>query len=116
MRVLVCGGRDYANIAKAYRALDAIHAKHTITLLIEGDAAGADRLGKQWASANGVPLATYPAKWREEGNSAGPRRNARMLLDGRPEAAVALGGGRGTADMVRRLNEANVPVWEIDRG
>lgn len=116
MRLLVCGGRDCTNATKANRALDAIHAKHTISLLIEGDAPGADRLGKLWALANGVPLATYPAKWREEGHAAGPRRNARMLLDGRPDAAVALGGGSGTADMVRRLREANVPVWEIDRG
>jgi len=116
MRLLVCGGRDYANAAKANRALDAIHAKHGITLLVEGDANGADRLGKLWALANGIPLATYPAKWREEGRSAGPRRNARMLLEGRPQAAIALGGGTGTADMIRRLREANIPVWEIDRG
>jgi hypothetical protein len=115
MRLLVCGGRTYADATKANRCLDAIHAKHIITLLIEGDAAGADRLGKLWAIANGVPLATYPAKWREEGRAAGPRRNARMLLDGRPEAALALGGDAGTADMIRRCREANVPVWEVDR-
>jgi len=116
MRLLACGGRDYTNRDKTWRCLDAIHRKHGVTLLIEGDANGADRLAKLWALERGIPLATYPAKWREEGRSAGPRRNARMLLEGRPQAAIALGGGTGTADMVRRLREANVPVWEIDRG
>jgi hypothetical protein len=116
IRVLAFGGRTYSNCAKVYRALDAINAKHGVSCIIEGDAPGADRLAKLWALDRGVLLETYPANWRKEGRAAGPKRNERMLREGRPDVGVAFGGDAGTADMVRRMKGAGIAVWEIDRG
>jgi hypothetical protein len=113
MRVLVCGGRNYDDEARVFAALDAVHRKHGISLLIEGGASGADACGLIWAVRNRVATKTIEANWAQYGRSAGPKRNQRMLDEGRPEAVVAFPGGQGTADMVRRAKKANVPVWEV---
>lgn len=113
MRILVCGGRDYADRAQVEAALDAVHRKHGITLLIEGGARGADRLARRWAERRAVPVRTCEAEWNKYRKAAGILRNARMLAEERPEAAVAFPGGSGTADMVARLRAAGVPVWLV---
>ena len=109
MVVLVCGGRGYINKTRVYETLDIIHSGETpITLLIEGGAAGADLLGKQWAVERKVPVKTYKADWLRLGNGAGFVRNQQMLDEGKPDLVVAFSGGRGTADMVRRAYLAKV--------
>jgi hypothetical protein len=115
MRLLVCGGRDYANRDRVYAALDRVHAKRGVTCVIDGAARGADTLAHNWAVERGIANERYPANWSRDGKAAGPIRNARMLLESSPDAAVAFGGGLGTADMVRRVKAARLPVWEIDR-
>lgn len=113
MRVLVTGGRKYQDQARVYSALDAVHAKHTITLIIEGGATGADRFARGWAIARGVPHETCDADWVRYGNAAGGIRNSQMLAEYKPEAVVAFKGGTGTADMVKKAEAAGVPVWRV---
>lgn len=105
MRVIVCGGRSYEN----WRAVSEVLKEIKPTVLIQGGAPGADRLAQKWADHNGVPVVTYPANWRV-GKKGGPMRNAFMLSDSRPDAVVAFPGGAGTADMVRKAEEAGIPV------
>jgi hypothetical protein len=120
MRLLVCGSRTWTDRARLRQVLDQLVREHgdgQVTV-IEGDARGADRLAGQLARRRGWALERYPADWRHEGRAAGPRRNARMLREGRPDLVVAftvgpLAASRGTADMVRRAREAGVPVHLI---
>lgn len=113
LRVLACGGRDYADREKVYEVLDEVRAASGISVLIEGEAAGADTLAKTWALRRGVPVERYPADWTKYGRGAGPIRNQRMLDEGRPDLVVAFPGGRGTADMVDRAKAAGVPVMVL---
>jgi hypothetical protein len=113
MRVLVCGGRKYADRDHVFGALDAVHRKHGITLIIEGGALGADRLGRAWAKSRGVPFETCEADWDRFGRSAGGIRNAAMLTRFDPQAVVAFAGKSGTADMVARAEAAHIPVWQV---
>jgi hypothetical protein len=121
MRVLVCGGRDYANRERLYNELDEMHhdpacgvrERGAVTLIIHGDASGADRLAAAWATENRVPVQAWPADWALHGLYAGPFRNAKMLAEGKPDLVVAFPGGRGTADMVRRARRAGVDVVEV---
>jgi hypothetical protein len=116
MRVLVTGGRKYANQGRVYSALDAVHAKHGITLLIEGGATGADRLARGWAITRGIPFEIEEVTkedWVRYGKRAGIMRNAVMLIKYSPEAVVAFKGGTGTADMVAKAEAAGVPVWRV---
>jgi hypothetical protein len=114
VRVLVCGGRTYADREALFRALDDVHMRvGPVTLIMHGGATGADRLGEAWAKAHGIAVDRYPAEWRIWGPSAGPRRNQHMLETGRPDLVVAFEGNRGTADMVRRARAANVDIIEV---
>lgn len=113
MRILVCGGRDYADQARVDQILDRVLAERGISVIIHGGARGADSLAGRWAASRGIEVAVYPADWNTHGKRAGPLRNQLMLDDGRPDAVIAFAGGRGTADMIRRARAAGLPVWEI---
>lgn len=108
-RVLVCGGRDYTNAEYMKLILD--QAKPSV--IIHGAAPGADSLAGEWARANGVPVEEYPARWEEEGPSAGPRRNLRMLAESNPELVIAFPGGKGTAHMRKVARAHGVHVVEV---
>ena len=110
--MLVCGGRTYADVDAVYAALDRAHAKRPITLLIHGDAAGADVLGAAWARLRCIPHLGHPADWSRHGKGAGPKRNQAMLSYWRPEGVIAFSGGAGTADMMKRARCAGLPVLE----
>ena len=110
-RLLVCGGRDYTDEAAAFRALDAADARRRITTVIHGAAPGADTLAGRWADLRGRECILFPAAWKTRGRAAGPERNARMLAEGEPDGVLALPGGHGTADMVRKARAAGLPVW-----
>ena len=110
MRIVVTGGRNFADPEAVSRALSAVHRKHGIDILIQGGANGADRLCAEWAWDRGIPVGTYNADWKAFGKGAGHIRNQQMIDEGKPDLVVAFPGGRGTADMVGRARSAGVPV------
>ena len=109
-RLLVCGGRDYDDGAAVEYYLSGLRPQ----VVIHGGAPGADSLAGAWAVRHGVEALVFHADWAREGKAAGPKRNARMLREGQPTCVLALPGGRGTADMVRRAKAAGVPVYEVE--
>ena len=109
MRLLVTGGRTYQDYKAVCHALDTLHAQTPITLLIHGNAQGADTLARKWAYTRGVPHSSFPAEWDKHGKAAGPIRNQQMLTEGHPNAYLAFPGGRGTQDMVSRCKRAGIP-------
>lgn len=113
MRVLVCGGRDFDDFDALCRELDGAHAANTINEVIEGGARGADQLAHDWAKLNGVQTIAYLADWETYGYGAGPRRNQRMIDEGKPDLVIAFPGGKGTADCVARARKAGIRVMEV---
>ena len=117
MKVLVCGGRNFADSDLVLETLDKIQAETPIDTVIHGGARGADSEAEYWAGLRQVDSHIYRPKWSAEGLRAGPLRNARMLDDGKPDLVVAFPGGRGTsdgtADMVRRARAAGIEVIEV---
>lgn len=112
MKVLVCGGRTYDRADRIEDVLNELHAERGFTQLIHGGAPGADTLADQWARRKGVPSTGFPADWTLHGSAAGPIRNQAMA-DELPALGVAFPGGRGTADMMRRLRLKGIEVIEI---
>lgn len=53
MRVLICGGRKFDDIALLYKTMNLIDARRDITTVIDGGAKGADNLGRQWGLSRG---------------------------------------------------------------
>ena len=120
MRLLVCGSRTWTDYRRLRRTLEATVAQRQAeaVTIIEGGARGADRMAGHLAYLHGWGLEVYPARWEQQGRAAGVRRNAQMLQRGRPDLVVAftvgpLADSRGTADMVRRAQQAGVPVQVI---
>jgi hypothetical protein len=118
LRVLVCGGRDFANRALVFSILDAMRSASAVPLvIIHGAARGADSLGAAWAQARDVQAEAYPADWHPNGGpldrAAGLKRNQTMLDAGKPDLCVAFPGGNGTAHMVRLCRAAGVLVHEV---
>lgn len=129
MRLVVTGGRDYCETARTFAALDELHTRRPISVLIEGEADGLDRRAATWARRKGITVEPYPAPWddtdhpdavvryRRNGTpydvNAGPRRNQQMIDEGRPDFALIFPGGSGTADMKARIVAAGIPFEEV---
>lgn len=141
MRLLVFGGRNYGLVPRGtvkytpawaraakqatadrdllHRRLDALLPD--VSILIHGDASGADRVARGWAQRRRIPDLPFPANWYPNGREggldrgAGPKRNQQMLDEGRPDKAVGFPGGSGTADMAARCRAAGIELVEIVR-
>lgn len=110
MRVIVCGGRNYQDVDAIYAALDRIDAERGhISVVIHGNAMGADRWAGLWAYSRMRRVWACPAEWAKYGRSAGPRRNKRML-GYKPALVIAFPGGRGTRNMIKLALAAGVEV------
>lgn len=114
MRVLVCGDRNWTNEDLIFAVLDQIDNSgegNQISVLIEGEAKGADLIGRRWAELHHVPFSPYPADWELHGRAAGPIRNQQMLT-AKPDLVLAfhndIANSKGTADMVRRADKAGI--------
>lgn len=113
IRVLVCGGRDYADYQMLSNTLRHISEIMPISAIIHGGAKGADSLAHNWAQWRNVPVERYDAEWDLHGNAAGPIRNQRMLDEARPNLVVAFPGGTGTNHMVTIAKAAGVRVMDL---
>jgi hypothetical protein len=113
MRVLVCGGRDFYDWRLVCLTLYEVFKGKTENVILEGGAAGADSLARQFAIYEDIPFEEYPADWKKLGYQAGILRNLYMLEKGKPDLVIAFPGGKGTAHMVKIAKEANVEVREI---
>lgn len=113
MRVLVCGGRHYADTDMVREVLSFLELRPGVDVIVHGDATGTDALAKRWAWAVEVKEEAHPADWRKHGRAAGPIRNEEMLKTG-IDLVVAFPGGRGTEDMVRRARRVNVVVLRVE--
>lgn len=125
MRLLVCGGREFDDVPWLWRLLDEINQRRIdehgdgIRCLIDGgqvkkrkdgSLVGADHWAFEWANARNVPSLRFHADWNAHGRSAGPKRNRRMQIEGKPTHVLAMPGGNGTADMVSVAVAAGIPI------
>jgi len=110
MKLIVCGGRTFNDWQYVRHELDDLHDMCRITLIIHGNATGADTLGNRWAKENGIPLSVYSADWKSFGRLAGPIRNREMAMQA--DSCIAFPGGRGTNDMVKVARNKGLTVYD----
>jgi hypothetical protein len=115
-RYLLCGGRDYDDEDRVKIELRKLPRD---SILVEGDARGADSAveyaADQLNMREGYNFWVWrcPADWTGLGKAAGPARNEEMLRETFPNSGIAFPGGRGTDDMVGRMEEGGLRVIRI---
>ena len=123
MKVLVCGAAPRRRTgAPGWTDREVIKRQlmklppHTV--IIEGEAEGADLLAKSVAEELGLTVEPYPALWYVYGRGAGPVRNKQMLDEGKPDLVLAfhdnIQGSRGTKDMVMQAAKRGIETIVIN--
>lgn len=112
MRVLVCGSRSFNN----YELLEKVLNDYNISIIIEGEARGADTLARIFGERHRIPVLPFPAEWDKHGKAAGPIRNTRMLNEGKPDFVIAFRGtnSRGTQNMIDQARKAGIETRIIE--
>jgi predicted Rossmann-fold nucleotide-binding protein len=116
MRVLVCGGRDYADRRKLCEVLDNLLIEQDVELLVHGGWPGADALAAEWASRRGVQQVICASGWPR--SQDGPEAaTVRQMLDVLHRSAdrivIAFPGGWGTAIIVGAARAMGMRVLEV---
>jgi hypothetical protein len=121
MRILVCGDREWTDYEMVLRVLQNLRP----TVVIEGGQGwihrgrmafkGADACARYAAPlVTGNPSLRFDSDWKQLGKAAGPIRNQRMIIEGRPDLVIAfhddLGRSKGTNDMLSKAERANIPT------
>ena len=123
MKVLFTGSRTWTDRKIIHAAL---HYLTEDDILIHGangsyDSqtrtwSGADILCDQYAAVHSIPRRPYPVshdEWREQGLSAGPRRNRKMYDAEQPDRVIAFrmsGTSSGTDGMIKIALSGGTPV------
>ncbi len=114
MRVIVTGGRGYADYRKVFSELEKLPREGLV--IIQGGAFGADFWAKHWAHDKSVHCLEFKANWAL-GPVAGHWRNRRMLVEGKPDLVLAFptpgAENKGTNDMINQAERAAVKTLII---
>jgi len=114
IRLLVCGGRDFSNMALAKHVLNKINERYRVDVVIHGAAKGADSCAAYWADDERKIEFRFPANWALHGKRAGFLRNEEMISIGQPNMVVCFPGGAGTAHMKNTaLKYPHIHVIEV---
>jgi hypothetical protein len=121
VKLLVCGSRTWFQRPPIYRELSKFQPG---TVVIHGNAIGADAIADNVARALRFIVRPYPAAWKAFGNKAGPLRNREMLikehLNEEPIDLVLafaqdFSQSRGTQDMVQLAERVGITVHRFIR-
>src|SRR5688500_6746788 len=112
---VVTGGRTYSDYDAVNDALESVGE----CVIVQGGAAGADRLARDYAVEACMPLFTVPARWAD-GKRAGPVRNRLMLLYAQKLGhalecdviVLAFPGGRGTMDCLKQADALGLEIHD----
>lgn len=110
-RVIIAGGRDFADYALLSKTMDEYLSEVTDDIFIVcGQARGADTLGEQYGKDHGYAVNYFPAQWNRYGKSAGYIRNTEMAKNA--DALVAFWDGRslGTKHMIATAEQLGLDV------
>ena len=119
MRVLVCGAAPRRKTGDpGWTDREAIRRELLRlpkgSIIIEGEAQGADLLARSVAEELGFVVEPYPANWGKYGRAAGPVRNREMLEKGKPDLVLAfhtnIFASTGTKNMVHIAQRVGIEV------
>lgn len=113
MRLLICGSRFWKNKQLIKTVLQEILYNSVIECIVEGEAKGADSMGRELAEELGIPVLKFPADWQHHGKAAGYIRNQQMIIEAKPDFILAfhndITNSKGTKDMIKQAIKYKIP-------
>lgn len=106
MIIAVTGGREFRD----RELVDWMLSKYKVSVIVHGGCRGLDTIVAQWASDHGIPTLEFKPDWETHGAIAGPIRNRKMLLEGKPNLLIRFTGGSGTANCANFAKQLGIPV------
>jgi len=108
MKVIVAGSREGFVARNVFEAIE--ESNFTITEVVSGTARGVDKDGEYYAKTRNIPVKHFPADWDTFGKRAGFIRNEQMADYADALVAVWDGKSRGTAHMIKVMEERGKPI------
>jgi hypothetical protein len=112
MRFAVIGSRSYNNKEQLNRTLS-FFIKNKGDVVVSGGAAGADKLGAEWAIEKGFEVKEYIPDWDKYGKGAGFRRNADIINDSDMVICFWDGISKGTANSIGLAKDKKKPTFIV---
>ena len=124
MKVIIAGSRDVTDYFVVKAACE--ESGFEFTEVVSGKAPGADSLGEWYANEIDVPIAEFPADWKNldapgaivkrnkhgaYNAAAGFARNKKMAEYGDALVAIWIGGSRGTKNMIELARKAGLSIF-----
>ena len=111
MKVIIAGGRNFNNYVVLKDFCDTCLKWFNVSEIVSGGAAGADKLGEQYAKENKYPVKIFKAQWDEYGKGAGPIRNHIMADYADTLIAFWDGKSKGTKNMIDEAKKQKLQVF-----
>jgi hypothetical protein len=111
LKVVIAGSRSVEDPQLVYQAIES--SGFVVREVVSGGAYGVDALGEVWAREQEVPVRVFKPDWGRYGRGAGPVRNREMADYADALVAVWDGESKGTADMIRQMEERGKPVYVV---
>ncbi len=118
---LVVGSRTFTDYQLLTEKLNALLVNHPDTVIISGDARGADALAEKYAGEHELAFIKFPADWKSDPKGAGYKRNKQMhefVAHFPKRGCVAFWDGvsKGTQQSFKLAEENNNPIRVIRVG
>lgn len=123
MKIITAGGRDFNDYETFKQCMKTALIRLGIPegnfrkyfygpriTVYQGEASGADALGKRWAEENSLDIKSFPPDWKLFGKKAGPIRNSEMAAKADVLVAIWDGQSKGTFDIIKKCVSGNVTV------
>lgn len=109
--LLIAGTRTITDREFVFEKLDYITDELDIDVVIEGEARGPDRLGREWAKSVGIPVVPFHAPWDMVPNKRGGFVRNWMQAQAATHAVVFWDGkSTGTKHMLDVLASHQIPT------
>lgn len=109
MRVIIAGSRFGVSYSDVVKAMHESGFQPSIVLC--GEACGADKLGKIWANSRNIPVISYPALWDVHGRKAGILRNIKMVDNADALVAVWSNNSTGTKHVIEYATKKGLKLY-----
>jgi hypothetical protein len=110
VKIIVCGSASFDDRTKVRNALDRLHARREIVLLMHAGNPGPDAHAGEWAGDRGVPLKVFPPTNQRNRHADDDQRRFEMFREG-PTGIVAFSGDFFTQDLLEEAEAQGIKPW-----